>query len=466
MKFRLKIMLSMLGLLSVLFGAGGSLLIALSFQNALEREQAASYNAYQMVLGTLQIIGGENGPLNDGVIARTLEQLSKQNADSWKMLRLYTDERLIYDYNSAGIAYPEIQPLPGKCLISYAEAARNVHTLMLSGALEGGGETLYLDMNRDISALYEARKIQRQTYQGVFVLLFGLCAVLSYNISRILTYPLRSLSEASCAIAKGQLSSRAQIYSEDEIGLAAHDFNVMAANLEASVSELKEAMERQERFIGSFAHEVKTPMTSIIGYADLIRGQMLNAEEVLQAANYIVAEGKRLENLSQKLLEVLVLKQGEVTLVPIRLASLIQGLAAHLEPLYAKQGITLNCVCEEGLCFLEPDLTKSLLVNLLDNARKAMEGKNGCIDIEAQMLPDGCKITIRDNGRGIPNEALEHLTEAFYRVDKSRSREQGGVGLGLSLCQEIIALHKGSIRFESQVSLGTTIIVELRGGVR
>ena len=112
---------------------------------------------------------------------------------------------------------------------------------------------------------------------------------------------------------------------------------------------------------------------------------------------------------------------------------------------------------------MDADLIKSLLVNLLENARKALDG-GGNIYIMSRMLDDGCEMRILDNGPGIPPEALTHLTEAFYRVDKSRSRAQGGVGLGLSLCNDIAKLHGGCLQFQSRVGNGTQVTVELHGG--
>lgn len=131
--------------------------------------------------------------------------------------------------------------------------------------------------------------------------------------------------------------------------------------------------------------------------------------------------------------------------------------------MYAEQGIVLQYRCEEGECLMEPDLVKTLLVNILDNARKAMDG-GGNIYIVSQMLPDGCLIRVLDTGRGIPETEITHITEAFYRVDKSRSRAQGGVGLGLALCSEIVRMHRGSMKFESRIGNGTCVSIELRGG--
>lgn len=463
MKFSLKLTLCMLGLLSVLFGVGGSLLITLSFQNALAREQQAAYNAYQLVLGSLQVVNSAAVQSNYGDISGTLEQLSGQNAGSWTALRLYSASGPIYEYGT-GVPAPAEPARPGSCTMRYLDVDQGGHALILSGTLEAGGETLCLDLACDITPLFETRRMQQQTYLWVFLLMAALCALLSYSIARVLTQPLVGLSRASRAIAAGERSSRARVRSRDEIGLVARDFNAMAQTLEDNISQLEDAVERQDRFMGCFAHELKTPMTSIIGYADLVRGQTLDPREQAEAARYIVSEGKRLENLSQKLLDMLVLKKAGPEFSLVRPAALIGGLADHLGPIYARQGVTITCECAPGACFLEPDLVKSLLVNLWDNARKAMDGRGGGITVRSEMLPDGCVISVRDSGHGIPAGALEHLTEAFYRVDKARAREQGGVGLGLSLCREIAVLHGGSIRFESPPGQGATVIVELRGG--
>nr|WP_300805777.1 ATP-binding protein [uncultured Acetatifactor sp.] len=112
---------------------------------------------------------------------------------------------------------------------------------------------------------------------------------------------------------------------------------------------------------------------------------------------------------------------------------------------------------------MDADLVWSLLLNLADNAQKAIE-QGGEIQFRQVMLADGCLIHVLDSGRGIPPQALEHLTEAFYRVDKARSRAQGGFGLGLSLCREIAALHNGRIRFENRPEGGACVTVDLRGG--
>ena len=458
MRFRLKLTLAMLCLVSLMFGIGGSLLISEPFDNALLNEQNTAYSAYQSVLGMLQLVCGVRQPSDQDDIAGILAELPSLNVNC-RAIRLYSGDKTIYQ---EGEEFPpaELEHTPEICSVSHVRSGE-ARFLALSGTLDVAGETLFLDMLFDITSKFAARTQELRAYGQAFVLLVVLCAILSYALSYALTRPLTKLSEASRAIASGELSRRAEVHTADEIGRVAEDFNAMADALEQNFAALEESVERQKRFTGSFAHEVKTPMTSIIGYADLIRGGTLDDGERREAANFIFTEGRRLERLSQKLLQLQLLQGGEITLTAAEPAALLSALAAEWEPVYRQQGVTLVCAGEEGSCLLEPELVKTLLINLWDNARKAGAKR---IEVRSEMLPDGCRITVRDDGQGIPAEALSHLTEAFYRVDKSRARSLGGAGLGLSLCQEIVSLHNGDIRFASEPERGTTVTVELKGG--
>lgn len=475
MKFYLKITFSMLALLSLLFGIGGSMLISASFQESLEREETAAFGNYRMAWGTLQIVNGLEPYLDRDVLSQTMEQLYQQNSTFWSNLQLSNTEEVIYENGSVQtLALPidkftEI-PAPGECLFRVLEDTKGEHYLVLSGAIETNGDILYLNTSHNINELYTARGAQQKTYFQVFLIMCVLCGVLSYTVSRILTAPLNALSRASREIASGNYGSRVRVRSEDEIGQLSEDFNVMAEQLkenaeqrEIYIEQLRQSVERQERFVGSFAHEMKTPMTSLIGYADLIRSGTLTQEEQAEAAGYLYSEGKRLESLSRKLLELLVIRQQGIPLVPASPGELVEQLARQLEPVYRKKGIRLSCNSEEGRCLMEPDLVWSLLLNLADNAQKSMED-GGELRFQQEMTEDGCVIRVLDSGRGIPPQALEHLTEAFYRVDKARSRKQGGFGLGLALCQEIAALHNGDLKFENRPEGGVCVTVDLKGG--
>lgn len=464
MKFRIKMTLWMLAVLSLLFGAGGSLLISGFFNDSLEREKDAAFASYRMAWSALQIVNGLDPYLDTDAITRTMEQLCQQNGSAWPALCLATETDVLYASGPSLERLLEGEPPPDACLIRLFTPETGGRWLALSGAVRTNGETLFLHTTHDVSALYAMRQSQQRTYLRVFAVMAVLCAAASYTMSRLLTAPLTRLSRASRAIASGKFDSRVPIRSEDEIAAVSQDFNLMAEKMEQTISELHQAMERQERFVGSFAHEMKTPMTSLLGYAELLQSGTLTPAEQAEAAGYVYSESRRLSNLSRKLLELLVVKEQGLPLAEISPEDMIREMADRLRPLLAKRKITVACDCQPGICRLEPDLTWSLLLNLADNAQKAMD-RGGELRFESEMLPDGVRVRVLDTGRGIPEEALAHLTEAFYRVDKARSRKQGGFGLGLALCQEITALHNGSLQFENRTDTpGSCVTVELRGG--
>lgn len=463
MTFRLKTTLCMVCLLALLFGGGGGALISFSFQGTLAREQATAKGSYDLLLYTLQLIDREDVWEDGQDVVQALQQISAQWSP-WAALSLADGEKLLL---SQGAAAEGMQDL-GK-LVDQGHYAQGIfthwdkHYLQLSGQVEVHGRALLLSAAYDITPIYETRRQQQNAYGKIFLGLLAVCAGLSYSTAWVLTRPLDKLSKTAQRLAAGDLSCRADIHTRDELGALAREFDAMAQRQEENFAALKATMEGQDRFIGSFTHELKTPMTSILGYADLLRRGTLSPAEQASAADYIFSEGKRLERLSLKLLDLYLAEHQALPLVPASPVGILQDLTAHLTPGLADQGIALSCRGEEGLCLLEPDLFRSLLLNLIDNSRKAMEG-GGHILAAVAMTEQGCVLTLQDDGRGMPPEVLEHLTEAFYRVDKSRSRAQGGAGLGLALCEKIATLHQGTISFESTLGRGTTVTVRLEGG--
>ena len=212
------------------------------------------------------------------------------------------------------------------------------------------------------------------------------------------------------------------------------------------------------------AHELKTPMTSPLGFADLLRQGNMDENTRIMAADYIYSEGKRLERLSFKLLDLLLLKKDTVSMKRVWLNTYLAEVERALAPNMKAKNIRLVCKADSKRVVFETDLVKSLLYNLVDNASKAMDA-GGIIAIVGTAIPGGCQFQVVDNGRGMEQEELTKITEAFYRVDKARSRSQGGAGLGLALCRQIAELHNGSIQFTSVPGKGTRVTVTLYGKV-
>lgn len=455
MRFRLKITVCMVWLLTLACGLSGTLLITRSFSDAMQRERASAEEAYRSTVRTVQLIGTVGLRRDRAAISATLERL--RGSAAWCALYLSQDGETVYGSGSVRAPQAALPDDAAQCSVQRFSADGGQY-LQISGRL--GDMTL--EAVFDISAPYQARTRELQFYRRCFLAVLLLGGAASWALSYVLTRPLGRVSNAARRLAKGELSARVRVTSHDEVGRLAEDFNHMAERLEENVTELREAMQRQERFMGSFAHELKTPMTSIIGYADLLRTQSLDESEAMSAANYIFSEGKRLEALALKLLELQVMQHQQLHRTRTDVAGLISGLVQHLRPVYARSRVRLQCRCAPGVWMLDGDLVSSLLINLLDNARKAME-RGGNLYIVSDADGEYCRIRVLDNGCGMPEEALRHITEAFYRVDKSRSRAQGGAGLGLSLCSQIVQLHGGDMKFDSRVGNGTCVTVRLKG---
>ena len=315
---------------------------------------------------------------------------------------------------------------------------------------------------RDISSLFSDRELHYQVYRWVVLLVVGVSAAVIFAFAYWLTTPIRALGRVATQLAQGDYTPRAKVSGDDEIGELAVSFNRMADAIARNVQELEAAARRQEDFTGSFVHELKTPLTSIIGYADMLRSRSLDEDRRFKAASYIFSEGKRLENLSLALMSLLVVGHTRAEVKNVNMSLLCRQAGGSALPAMAAQDLRLVVQAEEAVLPGDPALLQTLLQNLLDNARKASE-PDTVVVLEGRRTPAGYRITVTDQGRGIPEEELDKITEAFYMVDKSRSRAQGGAGLGLALCKEIAALHQGELRFESQVGLGTKVTVELEG---
>ena len=247
-----------------------------------------------------------------------------------------------------------------------------------------------LIISRDIQHVYTERINNYKFFLIIDIIILIILSIGMYIISKNLTKPLVNLSNISKDIAKGKYDIRVVESKEnDEIGVLEHNFNFMIDVIENNIEELKTLNESKQRFIDSLNHEIKTPITSIIGYSELLLKSNINEEIKMKAYKYINSEAKRLETLNSTLLKLTLIRE-----------------------------------------------------------------ENGYYKNNNYIL----KLT--DYGIGIPKEDLDKIIEPFYMVDKARTRKNNGIGLGLSICNEICNLHDISLSIESKLNIGTSIILE------
>lgn len=273
-------------------------------------------------------------------------------------------------------------------------------------------------------------------------------------IMRRSTRPLTVLAKTAQQIADGNYSIRADVHTRDEIGTLAGDFNLMAEAVEAHIEELNETAERQMLFIGGVTHEFKTPLTALLLHARMLRRANMSEDERDNSLAHIETQCEWLERLVQTLLKLITLER-DIERRPCEVDALFDRVRQNMRKSLADKGVSLIMHSDGGTLKCNSDLMQSLLINLVDNAAKAYDAD--AQDKRVLLTFSGNIIEVKDFGRGIPEQALRHIFEPFYMVDKSRSKKNGGSGLGLTLVKSIADAHGAELTVESHVGKGTTV---------
>ena len=310
-------------------------------------------------------------------------------------------------------------------------------------------------VTEDITPVYE--RVERLALRIALVsfgCILGGLALIAALVHRTLR-PLAELRRSAARIAQGQYGERTSAAGGDEVGELAESFNAMADSVQAHIRELTETAERQRLFISGVTHEFKTPLTAILLNADSLQNVCLDEQAQAEAVERMVGQCAWLERLVQKLLKLITLREG-IDRRPCDTAELIERVRESTEENLNRRGVTLAVRGDTEEMELDADLMQSVLVNLIDNAAKASSPGQ---TVTLTVREDG--FTVEDQGEGIPAAELERVREPFYMVDRSRSKQRGGLGLGLALANEIVQAHGGTLDIESAVGEGTAVRVEL-----
>ncbi|WP_284037259.1 ATP-binding protein [Neobacillus sp. 114] len=235
---------------------------------------------------------------------------------------------------------------------------------------------------------------------------------------------------------------------KDELQTLAKTFNRM-------IDRLQENLAKQSQFISDASHELKTPLTVIKSYANLLRRHGLENKEMAdEAIQAIHSEATRIQKMTDTFLDLATLeRESELEIHEVNLVSLCQNILKQLKQVY-KREITLEYDTSSLIVHADELKLKQVIIILLDNAMKYSQEK---IEVFLEQKEQFAIIRVKDYGIGIPQEEIHNIFERFYRVDKARSRETGGTGLGLHIAKSIMKLHKGEIEIESNEGSGTTV---------
>lgn len=221
---------------------------------------------------------------------------------------------------------------------------------------------------------------------------------------------------------------------------------------------------QKKQFTANVSHELKTPLTSIAGYAELIETGMAKPEDIKPFAGVIRKQALRLVNLSEDIIQLSQLEESDdedMSFESVNLYEIAQRCVEALNINAINKGVTLNLTGEECYIRGKAQLVEELVYNLCDNAIRYNK-ENGNVTVTVNPLEKGASVSVKDTGIGIPKKYQERIFERFFRVDKSRSKATGGTGLGLAIVKHITQLHDAKLEISSEEGKGTEIIVTFK----
>ena len=277
------------------------------------------------------------------------------------------------------------------------------------------------------------------------------------------TRPLRDISREVTKVKGDYTELHVEPCPYPEINVIVETIMKMSREVKEYVGQIEKERQIRQEFFSNASHELKTPITSIQGYAELLESGMIQDEGMkLDFARRIKKEAVGMTGLINDILMIsrLESKDAEVAFSDVRLSVLLDEITDRFKPMAASQQVFLHVDCQPLCVHANLQQMKELLGNLIGNAVK-YNRPGGQVWISVRQQDQGVSLRVRDNGVGIPKESLDRIFERFYRVDKGRSRKQGGTGLGLSIVKHIVNFYHGSIHVESQLDVGTEFVVFL-----
>ena len=283
----------------------------------------------------------------------------------------------------------------------------------------------------------------------------GIALVVARWLARGMTQPLRDMAAAAHQMETGDYSQRVHTRSRDEVGQLATAFNRMSA-------ELQDLEQSRRDLLANVSHELKTPITAIRAHLEnLLDGVEQPDPATLQV---MLTQTERLGRLIEQLLELSRLESGELPLLreETPLAPLVTQVLSEIEVARSDRGVAVDSQLPTDLPPVDADRERvhQVLFNLVDNAVRFTPA-GGAVTVSAHAFNGSVEIRVADTGVGIPPEHLPRLFERFYRADPSRSREDGGTGIGLAIARSVVEAHGGHIKAESELGAGSVFTFDL-----
>ena len=429
---RKRIALCMVALVLTLLGLGMALVVSRSFALTMERERARAL--------------GEEAAIARALTLETAEGNVGRSTASILQTRYGSNELTIYLLQNGetitGEALPTVQKLPE--LLNTETRATLLdgvsERLLIAHALDG---EITLLTALDVSPVYALRRELLRGATALGLIGLALAGALAIWISGVLTRPLSQLADAAAKLADGDYAAPLPAAKNDEMNALIRAFSRMSAAIDERETALRTQAEERQALIDALAHEMRTPLTAILGGARLLQQSRLSGSQQSELLDTMAREASRLSTMDERLLLLTRLDHEAPAFAPF------DSQAMAREALSVYDGVRLEG--DDAVFVGERELTILLLRNLVVNAQRA-GGKEA---VRVTLHPDGFDVT--DYGCGMTKEQIARAFEPFYKADKARTRSAGGAGLGLPLCRKIARLHHGELHMESEIGRGTRV---------
>lgn len=429
---RKRIALCMVALVLTLLGPGMALVVSRSFALTMERERARAL--------------GEEAAIARALTLETAEENVGRSTASTLQTRYGSNELTIYLLQNGetitGEALPKVQKLP-ELLNTETRATLldgGSERLLIAHALDG---EITLLTALDVSPVYALRRELLRGAAALGLIGLALAGALAIWISGVLTRPLSQLADAAAKLADGDYTAPLPAAKNDEMNALIRAFSRMSAAIDERETALRTQAEERQALIDALAHEMRTPLTAILGGARLLQQSRLSGSQQSELLDTMAREASRLSTMDERLLLLTRLDHEAPAFAPFNSQAMAR------EALSVYDGVRLEG--DDAVFVGERELTILLLRNLVVNAQRA-GGKEA---VRVTLHPDGFDVT--DYGCGMTKEQIARAFEPFYKADKARTRSAGGAGLGLPLCRKIARLHHGELHMESEIGRGTRV---------
>ena len=446
MKLSLKIFLGIFVPSMISIFIISNLLINKYIDSVIELEIEKSYQEYK---NTSSLIKSDK--YDDEELKILFEDIKGYFKNKKIEFSFYRENELIFSTNNKELPNNKLLDVTDNKYYSIINEEKQKHVLYVSVLNDSYGVMVF---NKNIDNIYESKNKLINICLITCICLVLIILIVAYIISKTLTSPLKKIEKEVKKVSNGDYDINIK-EGKDEIGSLAHLINKMSSDIKNRNNELVELIDSKQLFIDNLSHEMNTPLTSIYGYIELFEKANLDDVQKYKALSYMKRETKRIIDMQKKLLMLSYKENTSIDKTNIDLNNIYDNLNIELKDKLDSKNINIKFSNNINKMVGDELLVSLAISNLIRNAINNSEF-NTNIEVKSYEKDNSIYIDVIDEGCGISKEDIDKIIEPFYRVDKARSRKDGGAGLGLSIVKKIMNMHNGELIITSEIGKGST----------